>query len=118
MENNSLLNLSFTKQIHVFKTLKKTLFLKIVGGEKGENDGYQHFSFIPHCFLPYPTLIVSHMFILLSSANAFILVHFKILTHGKELNSWMKPEIKWCSKMQKIFQKQKVANWVSLCRLI
>ena len=55
---------------------------------KGENAGYQHFLLIPQCFLPFAKQIsIFQAIFVLSSANAFNLEQFKILSFGKELIS-------------------------------
>ena len=93
----------FVKQSLLLTTLKKRAFENIVG--KGENAGYQHFLLFPQFFLlyqrmmvtsisPFPTIFSAlserqklsfQQTFILSSANAFNLVLFKILPFGRVL---------------------------------
>ena len=77
--------LTCTTHSRLLTTLRKKSFANIV--EKGENAGNQHFLLFPQCFF-YPSKIKFQVLIHtfeLSSANAFNLDRFKILSFGKEL---------------------------------
>ena len=56
---------------------------------KGENAGFQLFSFSHNVFYPSKNNFNSSVSFILSSANAFNLDQFRILSFGKELNSIM-----------------------------
>ena len=61
----------FSKQSHIFMTLKKKPFENIKG--EGENAGYQHFLLFPQCFLLFNKQIYINFLatFIFSLANAF-----------------------------------------------
>ena len=68
---------------HTNLSLRKKTFENIV--EKEEHAGNQHFLLFPQFFLPFLWQIFTGVKFHLSSENAFILIKFKVLSHGKEL---------------------------------